>query len=268
MNYQQLRSDADKLLIRLHDISYDEFADFAVRTGFPESLSETFRKWRDETEQLVQELPDSFPLNDIRDLLTKSKDAMNPRKSIVSPDDFKLGKEYLEKMLKMIQENAKEPILSDPEPEPPQPSVAPKRSAKIFISHYDQEILEEILSVFELLEELAPDIELSNIEPVSRSQLGNFAEIMNRVDIIRECTGAIICYPHEEILANTENTFVKFDLGACMASFPEHIILLHKGAGGELPETLLHEVRAVYFAGGLDLKIGMGLAKEIIKLLG
>ena len=138
-----------------------------------------------------------------------------------------------------------------------------KSDKKTFISYYDEQILDQIKTVFGTLGELAP--EMNNLETVARKQLSHLETIGPRINYIKDCSSAIICLPPENLQEELISALVYFDLGACLALFPKQTLLIHQG--NKLPEDLASNVEVFQYLGNLDFKTGMELARQILKVL-
>ena len=139
-----------------------------------------------------------------------------------------------------------------------------KSDKSIFISYYDQQILSEIKTVFGALEEL--DREIGNLKTVERKQSNNLETINARINEIRsQCSSAIICLPLENLEEESIREVAYFDLGACLARFPERTLLIHQG--NKIPEDLASNVEVFQYHGNLGFKTGMELARKILKVL-
>ncbi|NEO58312.1 MAG: hypothetical protein F6K54_37860 [Okeania sp. SIO3B5] len=268
MNTDAMKSNINEIRSELNKVNYDNFADKNRRTFSPEKLTDDFSSLLDKLKELVTEALSKFPDAKVDKLFENGKKLLDVRKRPVGRDDLETGKEYFLQAIKMIEANLEEEKKT-PELSFLNSSAKKYKSDKIiFISYYNEQILEEIQTVFATVREmremeLAP--EMDNLKTNPRNQLNNLETISLRINEICSCSSAIICLPPENLQEESISALAYFDLGACLALFPKQTLLIHQG--NKIPEDLKGNVANFLYHGNLDFKKGMELAREILKVL-
>ena len=262
MNIDEMKSEIQKIRSELEHFNYDNFAQQNPKSLNPEKLTQSFSKLLERIEQLVKEALSHFPYSRVDDLFDKGKKSLNVKKNLVVNDNFEAAKaNFLDAMNKIeanLEEEKKTPELS-----PSNLSGKKSQSVVPFISYYDEQILDEIQTVFSTLGQLAP--EMDNLKPISRKQLNTLETINTRIRDISNCSSAIICLPPQDPKEELISPFAYLDLGACLARFPKQTLLIHQG--DKLPEDLTSSIEVFHYLGRLDFKTGMELARQILKVL-
>ena len=143
-------------------------------------------------------------------------------------------------------------------------SIKTSKSIKIFISYYEEQILQEIKTVFSTLGEIGPEID--SLEFIERKQSNNVETVTPRIDDIRSCSSAIICLPPETSSDDSIQNLAYLDLGASLALLNERRTLIIY-EGNQLPDNLVGKVETFQYQGSLDFQKGMELAGKILKVL-
>lgn len=262
MNIDKIKSEIQKIRSELKDFKYDNFAQKNPKSLNPEKLTQSFSNLLEKIEQLVKEASSHFPYSGVDHVFEKGKKLLDVKTKFVVNDHFEVAKaNFLDAMDKIeanLEEEKKTPELSPS-------NVSGKKSQSVvpFISYYDEQILDEIQTVFNTLGQLAP--EMDNLKIIKRKQLNNLETINTRIRDISNCSSAIICLPPQDPKEELISPFAYFDLGACLARFPKQTLLIHKG--DKLPEDLTSNIEVFHYLGNLDFKIGMELASQILKVL-
>ena len=264
MNIDEMKSEIQKIRSELKDFKYDNFAQKNPKSLNPEKLTQSFSNLLEKIEQLVKEASSHFPYSGVDHIFEKGKKLLNVKRKFVVNDHFEVAKaNFLDAMDKIeanLEEEKKTPELS-----PSNLSGKKSQSVNLFISYYDKQILEEIKTVLGTLSEGEIAAQMDNLELVSRQQLNTLETIFPRIREISNCSSAIICLPPQDENEELISRGAYLDLGACLTRFPNKTLLIHQG--DKLPEDLTSNIEVFHYLGRLDFKTGMGLARQILKVL-
>ena len=262
MNTSEMKSKASEINSELNNTNYDNFAIKHRKTHRPEKFTSSFSKLIDKLFILVCEASDKFPQAQVDKLFEEGRELLDFRTRAIKNNDFEKGKAILLETISIIEQNL---IKKEEEPKDKNPSknLILNQSKLIFVSYYNQQILDQMKVVFGMLGQL--DSSMSDLQYVEREQSDSLNTVTSRIDDIRSCSSAIICLPPQNLSEATTNVLAYLDLGACLALFGEQILLIHEG--NRLPNTLASKVQAFHYLGKLDLKKGMELARQILKVV-
>lgn len=265
-NQSTMKFKVNEIKSELSNTNYDNFAKISNRTGRPVELTSRFTKLLDELDRLVYQASNKFPWEQVDSLFRDGKELLDVRKTAVHKNNFEKGKGILLQAVSIIENN----LIDEERNSQPKANqnlvnknATKSQSTMIFISYNKPQILEELTAVFYLLAQLAS--ESDNWQYKERQQSTSLEAVSLRIDDIRSCSSAIICWPPQDLPDESINPVAYLDLGVCLTLFPKRTLLIYQGSN--LPDNLVDKVETFKYLGGLDLQSGMALASQILKVL-
>lgn len=260
MNKTEMMSKIQEIRFELNNANYDNFAHKHPRTTHPQRLTENFVGLLNKLDRLVREASSKFPHAQVDSLFREGKELLDITRRAVRKNDFERGKEVLSEVIKIIEQNLiGEKSSQNPNPVPTNNMQSPM----IFVSYEDQQILNEIKAVLGALGKSYP--ERANFRTTERKQSNSLEAVIPRIDEIHLCTSAIICLPAQNSSDASSNVLAYLDLGACLALFPEKILLIHQGQ--QIPDNLAGKVKTFKYLGNLGFEDGVELLGKIREIL-